>query len=137
MVRRLVVTLAVTSLATAALTGVAFANSKAKANIQQKNGSCGANLSGNPVLGTVVFKRVGNTVTLKIKFTNGEPNTHFKVVLYGPGCTILGTVVELTTDAKGHAKAKGSLAVPEADKEFFADPYNGSYANDTPYVSLP
>jgi len=138
MTQKLGAILVVALAATASMSSVAFAKSvKATANIQQENGACGANLSENPVLGTVTFKRIGNQVTLKVKFTHGEPNTHFQVVLYGPSCTILGIVTEVTTNAAGHAKARGTITVPEADTEFFADPYNGAYANDTPYVSLP
>jgi hypothetical protein len=120
--------------------GVASAKSvKAKAPIQGGNKFCGKNETGDPVWGTVTFKRVGNSVTVKVKMNGGPPSTFFEVALYGNGCQSLGALASFTTSATGTGKAKATWTVPEGDTEFFADLFEpGPFlANDTPYVSLP
>jgi hypothetical protein len=131
---------AVVLAAVACLGGVASAKAKtshAKANIQNGNGDCGKNHPELPVIGTVTFKRVGNIVTLNVVMKHAEPNKTFGVFLYGPACGQLGMPLSVTTNKKGSGKGSGSIEVPAADTEFFADPYDHVVGNDTPYVKLP
>jgi hypothetical protein len=124
-------------------TGTAFAKSvKAKAPLQEGNGNCGANETGDPVLGSATFKRTGNAVTLKIKLKGGAPDETYEAELFGNAsfCELIGVVFDFTTNSKGNGGGQGSIAVPEGETEFFADPFGETpvfSTNDTPYVSLP
>jgi hypothetical protein len=111
---------------------------KAKANLQGGNGACGTNLPELPVVGTASFSRKGNKVTLAVAMKHGAPSTTYAVILWGNECTELGVPFDLTTNSKGVGKGKGTMEVPAADTEFFADPFVAPETNnDSPYVSLP
>jgi hypothetical protein len=122
--------------------GVASAKAvKATANIQGGNFACGANIESDPVLGTVKFVRKENVVKLVVKLAKGEPETVYKVQLADGFCGELGQVAEFTTNKKGVGHAKGTIAVPPEETEFFADVDPFGFAiepgNDTPHVTLP
>jgi hypothetical protein len=122
--------------------GVAAAKSvHAKAPVQRGNGSCGMDQPGDQVEGFVTFKRVGNVVTMKAKLTHGEPNQTYEIVLSDAvSCVPIGSAGSFTTNKKGVGKGSGSVEVPEADTEFFADTSLHGLAgdfNNTTIVVLP
>jgi len=115
---------------------------KAKAPIQRGNANCGANETGDPVLGSVSFARSGNRLTLKVKFKGGDPFTDYEIYVFGPECELIaGDGLTFETNKKGNGKATYTLEVPEEDGSFFADvDIEGPFSivsNDTPYVTLP
>jgi hypothetical protein len=128
--------------AIACLPAAASATSSATAPIEDHAGFCGVP-QGNPIIGTTSFKRKGNLVKVTYKLTNGQPNKKFQLQLWAAtgspfSCENLGTLSEFKTNKHGKGTGKGSVVVPEADKEFFAtsfEPTEGFY-NDTTIVSL-
>jgi hypothetical protein len=126
------------------VTGASAKSFKATANIQNENGSCGANLEEKEVLGTVKFVRKGNTVAVMAKLKKGIASTTYGIDIANGACELLGRAGEFTTNKKGVGHGKGELTVPEGDTEFFADVdytgFSGPFApdqGDTPIVSLP
>ncbi|MHB8531949.1 MAG: hypothetical protein ACYDC2_04435 [Solirubrobacteraceae bacterium] len=134
---------AVLVLALSALAGgVAWAAAKktAKAKIQGGNNNCGVNHPKDPTLGTVSYKRSGETVSIKVSLKKGVPNATYGVDLYGNGCLGLRPGPLLKTNKKGVGHESSSYTVPLSDTEFFAAVFEESpevgIANDTPYVTL-
>lgn len=123
--------------------GVADARvATAKGPIQVGNGDCGANEPGDPVVGTVSFRRRdASKVLVTVRMDSGEPDTKYDVALFGNECHIVSELATLTTNAKGEKKESLTFVVREADQgdtEFFVDllsPLNEQ--NSTPYVALP
>ncbi len=123
--------------------GVASARTKtykAKAVIQKGDPFCNSTEPTPTVMGTVKFKRTGNTVTITVTLTHGAPNTSYYGELASSlSCTGLGPSVELTTNSHGKGKKSGSQEVQEAEKEFFVGvyPITAFEPNVTPPVTLP
>lgn len=145
---RLLVLFALSLALSVAGAGIALAAAKkaAKAPIQGTNANCGANETGDPVLGAVGYKRSGTTVTVKVSLKKGTPNTKYGVALYGNGCEGIASGTSFTTNKKGVGKVTDTFTVPAEDSEFFATVYEEKeneakeiefgIANDTPYVAL-
>jgi hypothetical protein len=143
--KRRIMFLAALALSLAAgLAAVALAAkaTKATANLEGGNASCGVHEPGDPVIGTASFKRKEDSVTVKVKVTGGEPFAHYEFALYGPGCTLLrgSEGIEVGANKKGRVKITLSTKVPSEDTEFFVDIRGGAeepVSNRTPYVTLP
>ncbi len=129
------------------MTGVASAKAvKVVAPIQGGNVFCATNEPGDPVLGTVGFKRSGNLVSLKAKLTHEAPGSTYNISLWywnsaAATCEMEGSSFVVTTNSKG--KGKGSLsniAVPaSATGEFSARVENAATGafDETAPVLLP
>lgn len=117
----------------------AMSHAHAKAPIQEGVGDCGASHPQAKLIGTVVFKRVGNLVTLKVKMKHGEPNSEYQVKLYENGCNFLGNLFNFKTNTKGVGGGSGSLTVAPANTDFFANASDANTftPNDTTHVTLP
>jgi hypothetical protein len=111
----------------------AFILSKAKANIEQGNVTCGENQPSDPVLGTVTFKAAGkvdpgeDNVLLTVTIKHGEPNSFYsvKIRLVEPagGCPVVGNGGSVTTNSKGRGKA--SFLVEHVVSEFTGQMFAG------------
>jgi hypothetical protein len=148
MTRRLgiFVALALALALTAAIGGVAIAGmtEKATANIEAGNEECGVHQPGDPVIGTAMFKRKGDLVTVKIVVKNGEPNGTYTWAIDGPGCALLhGDIFQIRANKKGHFKVTTSFMAPTEETQFFAEVHlEGPDAvqprvSRTPLVTLP
>jgi hypothetical protein len=128
--------------AIACLPAAASATSSTTAPIEDHAASCGVP-QGNPIIGTTSFKRKGNLVKVTYKLTNGQPNRKFWLELWTAtgapdSCQKVGLVGEFKTNKHGKGTGKGSVIVPEEDKEFFAASYEPTEAfyNDSTFVTL-
>ena len=140
---RFVTTLAAVVVATGvfAFTAGAESPNNPKADIQQGNGFCGADLPALPVIGFANYHRTGNTVTVQYHLKNGHPNTEYSIVsLWTAPCTYLGDFsAPITTNKNGVANATGSITVPAGATQFFATSASFSPTfqwHDTPMVTL-
>ena len=107
-----------------------------KADIQQGNFFCGADLPALPVIGFTNYHRSGDTVSINFHLKKARPNTTYEIQLWGDACSFFGVVTTVTTNAKGVANGNGSLAVPSASTRFFATALGPDGFHDTPAVTL-
>ena len=116
-----------------------------KADVQQNNSFCGADLPANPVIGFANFHRSGETVTVNFHLKGAKPNTTYWIQLW-TGCTgYLGPgpfpgTEEVVTNKNGVANGYISVNVPSAITLLFATAYDPTDApfpwSDTPAVVL-
>jgi hypothetical protein len=134
--------------ALAATASSAFA-SKATALVEHE-GHCGIE-GPEPFIGVAKFTRVGNSVTVAYKLTNGLPKTIYEVTLWnttglGTGCEDLGAPInaktgkpaKFKTGATGKGGTTGVIVVPTGDTEFFLTGFDATNGyNDSLRVFLP
>jgi hypothetical protein len=107
-----------------------------KADVQQGNNFCGADLTAAPVIGFVNYHRQGNVVSFQFHLKGAAPNTTYLIQLWGNACSFFGTTDTITTNSKGVANSNSSITVPAASTRFFATALGPTAFNDTPAVTL-
>lgn len=109
--------------------------------IQREGENCGGREVGKPFIGSVLFERTGNTVTMLVQLTKGLPDTEYAIELWtSPVCGEVGTAGTLLTDSAGRGTGLGSIELPAEDakvRRFFATLYGDADYNDSLVVSLP
>jgi hypothetical protein len=132
--------LALAAVAALALPAAATADSaeNPKADIQQENFFCGADLPDLSVIGFTNYHRLdATTVSVNYHLKNAAPNTEYEVQLWGDFCSFFGVVETVTTNKNGVANGNGTVTVPEGVTRFFATSWDGTTFHDTPAVELP
>lgn len=108
-----------------------------KADIQQGNLFCGADIPGLPVIGFTNYHRLDDTtVSVEYHLKQAAPNTTYHVELWGNVCSFFGNVVDVTTNKNGVANGNGTVTVPAGATRFFATSFDGVTFHDTPAVTL-
>jgi hypothetical protein len=113
----------------------AGAESWATAPVQLHNNFCGAPQQSAPPIGSVKFHRQGTKVTIDFILTNATPSDNYAIYLFKMPCTSLASLGTLVTDAWGRGELIGSTNTTVT--KLFATAYDGTIADDTPFVSLP
>lgn len=108
-----------------------------KADIQQGNAFCGADLPNLPVIGFTNYHRIdATTISVEYHLKNAAPNTTYQVQLWGGACSFFGVVGDVTTNKNGVANGTGTVTVPAGETQFFASSFDGVTFHDTPTVTL-
>jgi hypothetical protein len=129
---------AVLAIGSVGLGGSAESPDDPKADIQQGNYFCGADLSTLPVIGFAKYQRSGETVSVKFRLKSARPDHTYYISLW-TRCSPLSALpgVAVTTNKKGVANVNLSVDVPLAITLVHATAYSSStFYDNTPAVTL-
>jgi hypothetical protein len=109
-----------------------------RADIQENNAFCGADLPLLRVIGFVNYHRTGNIVKVNWHFRDAMPNFTYRIELWRDFCTFHAVLGTITTNQNGVGNLTASVAVPPTSTRFFATAFKPvpGFFDDTPAVIL-
>jgi hypothetical protein len=136
-------TVSVVALGIAASAAGAGNSNNPKADIQQGNSFCGANVPTLPVIGFVNYHRSadGATVSVNVHIKGAPAGDTYYVLLYTNTCSYVGGYPNnvITTNSNGVANANLDFTVNPSSTGFFVSLYQPTgpvFFSDTPSVTL-
>jgi hypothetical protein len=107
----------------------------ATAPIQKHNGACGADI-GTQAIGSVTFTRIDKTtLRIALRLDGALPSWKYEVFLFNGGCDILADLGKAKTDSSGQGNWTWTTST-FGNQSFFLDPFDGTFANDSPTVKV-
>jgi hypothetical protein len=109
-----------------------------RADIQENNSACGADLPALRVIGFVNYHRTGNIVKVNWHFRDAMPNFTYQIQLWRDACTFHAVLGTITTNQNGVGNLTASTTVPPTSTRFFATAFKPvpGFFDDTPAVIL-
>jgi hypothetical protein len=136
-------TVGVVALGIAASAAGAGNTNNPKADLQEGNAACGANLPTLPVIGFVNFHRSadGATVSVNVHVKGAPAGATYYVLLYSDACSYVGGFPDnvITANSNGVVNANLDFTVNPSSTRFFASLYQPAgpvVFSDTPGVTL-